>query len=448
MGRFTNNSLALGETPMILALLLPLIALNSIASEGTPSGQKGPVFLLEVRGSINPGSAAYITESIRKAEQEKAQAIILKLDTPGGLLSSTRDIIQSISASSVPFITFVSPSGASATSAGALIAISSHLAAMAPGTNIGAAHPVGPQGEDVKGAMGDKVTNDTAALARSQAELRGRKKETAELIVTKSKSYSPEEARKEGAIDLVAGDLDALLTQLQGRKIKLDNPVREVTLETKGITASSVTFLEMNTKQYFLHLIAHPNISTMLLAIGGVAIYAEVSAGFSLLVPGIFGLFCILLAFVSLQMLPINIGGVLLFVLGFGLLAAEFFVTSYGLLTVAALISIFVGGLFLIDPSVGKELHVSLTLLSSIVFGIGFVAFFFGYLFSREKRGLKNGIGDQVVGQTAKVLEVWAGGLEGRALVNGELWNFVAKETLRSGEERKVHAVKGVHIHL
>jgi membrane-bound serine protease (ClpP class) len=397
----------------------------------------GPMQLIDVNGSINPGSASYITESIQRAEAEQAEAVILRLNTPGGLLSSTRDIIQGISSSKIPVITYISPGGASATSAGALITIASHVAVMAPGTNIGAAHPVGGQGEEVKGPMGEKVTNDTAALARSQAELRGRSSEAAAKIVTKSESFSPEEALKAKVIDFIAADQESLLGQLKGRKVK--TAAGEITLTA----ASAPVIREMNLKQKFLHLIADPNISTMLIAIGGLAIYAEISSGFSVLVPGIFGLFCLLLGFVSLQTLPINVGGALLFALGFALLVAEAFVTSYGLLTVAALVALFLGGLFLMDPAT-TDMRVSLSLLIPMVGSVGFIMAIIGLMLYREKKGL--GTQDRVVGALAKIAT--SEGRSGTAYVNGELWSFDSDEALQAGDEAPVQEIKSMRIQL
>lgn len=411
---------------MILSLFLALTAFAA-----------GPMHLIEVNGSINPGSASYIVESIQKAEAEQAEAVILRLNTPGGLLSSTRDIIQGISSSKIPVITYISPGGASATSAGALITIASHVAAMAPGTNIGAAHPVGGQGEEVKGPMGEKITNDTAALARSQAELRGRNAEAAARIVTKSESFSPEEALKAKVIDLIAADQENLLTQLKGRKVK--TAAGEIQLTA----AAPPTLREMNLKQKFLHLIADPNISTMLIALGGLAIYAEISSGFSLLVPGIFGLFCLLLGFVSLQTLPVNVGGALLFALGFALLVAEAFVTSYGLLTVAALVALFLGGLFLMDPST-TDMRVSLSLLIPMVGSVGFIMAIIGFLLYREKKGL--GTQDRVVGTVAKIAT--SEGKSGTAYVNGELWSFDSDEALQPGDEALVRELKSMRVQL
>jgi membrane-bound serine protease (ClpP class) len=430
---------------ILLALAAAIAALASSLAFAVPAGPSA-LHLIEVNGSINPGSAAYILDSLKLAEAAQAQGLILRLNTPGGLLSSTRDIIQGISAAKTPVIVFVSPGGASATSAGALITISAHVAVMSPGTNIGAAHPVGSGGEDVKGTMGEKVTNDTAALARAQATLRGRDPQTAALIVTKSESFSPEEALKKKAIDLIAPNVDGLLTQLDGRKINVGGESQ--TLSTKGLTAENLVRVEMSLKQKVLHMIADPNISALLLTLGGLAIYAEVASGFSVIVPGVFGLFCLLLAFVSLQTIPLNVGGALLFALGFALLAAEVFVTSYGLLTLAALVCLFLGGLFLVDPA-ATDLRVSLSLLIPLVAGVGICLAFLAYIVARDRRAGKTiNTGDQVVGALARVQSVEGSGHTGRAYANGELWAFDSDETLRVGDEAPVSGLRGVRLQL
>lgn len=402
-----------------------------------------PFHFIEVEGSINPGSADFIVESIAAAEAEKSQGLILRLNTPGGLLSSTRDIIQSINSSKIPVVVFVAPGGASATSAGALIAISSHVSAMAPGTNLGAAHPVGSGGEEVKGPMGDKVTNDTAALARSQASLRGRSPEAAERIVTKSESFSAEEAVKGKVVDLIALDLPSLLKGLEGRSVKVGDQMLKLT----AVTPSEVVTREMNLKQKFLHLIADPNISALLIALGGLAIYAEISSGFSTLVPGIFGLFCLLLGFVSLQTLPLNVGGALLMGLGLSLLAAEAFVVSYGLLTIAGLTALFLGGLFLIDPAT-TDMRVSLNLLIPLMSGIALVMAGMLYILYRDGKSGSTESGDQIVGAVARVAVVDADKLHGTAYANGELWSYDSEEPLQPGDEAFVESLQGMRIRL
>jgi membrane-bound serine protease (ClpP class) len=398
---------------------------------------------IEIDGSINPGSSNYIVENITRAETAGADGLIVRINTPGGLLSSTRDIIQAINQSKIPVIVHVGPGGASATSAGALIALSAHLVSMAPGANMGAAHPVGAGGEEVKGPMGDKVTSDTAALARSQAVLRGRNATAAENIVRKSESFSAEEAVKNKVADFVAADIPALMANLSGRAVKINDR----TLKLAAGTAESLVRVEMNMRQGFLHLVADPNISALLMALGGIAIYAEISSGFTLLVPGIFGLFCLLLGFVSLQTIPLNVGGALLLALGLALLAAEAFVTSYGLLTVAALAAIFIGGLFLVDPAT-TDMRVSLSLLIPLVGGIGIVMLGVGYVLYRDRRENTSGAREQVVGQEAEVVLSENEGRRGSAYVNGELWSFDSEESLKIGDHARVDSVEGIRLKL
>lgn len=427
-------------TPAIV--LRPMITLLLLLSLSFSSTGNAAYRQIEVTGTINPGSADFILDSLQKAQEETA--LLIKLNTPGGLLSSTRDIIQGFSQSNVPVIVFVTPGGASATSAGALITMASHIAVMSPGTNIGAAHPVATGGQEVKGPMGDKVTNDTAALARSQATLRGRNAALAEAIVTQSKSFTAEEALKNKLINYIAKDTADLLSQLEGEKILVNDTPLSLTSKEEIIHG------EMNLKQKFLHIISDPNISTMLLALGGLAIYVEVSSGFATIFPGTFGLFCLLLGFISLQTLPVNVGGALLFILGFALLIAEAFITSYGLLTVASLISLFLGGLFLIDPATGGNIRVSYSILIPLIAGIGFVALFIAFQFIRDRLANKStiAIGDSMVGAKAIVDTVEDTNKVGTAYINGELWTFFSDEPLEKGQEAIVESLQGMKVKL
>jgi membrane-bound serine protease (ClpP class) len=435
MGRSTGRYARHGKYMISLLLTLFFFTPSSLATEAR---------YIELQGSINPGSAGFILENISAAEKDSNPLLILRLDTPGGLLSSTKDIIQGISASKVPVVVYVGPSGASATSAGALIGLAAHVLVMAPGTNIGAAHPVGSGGEDVKGAMGEKVTNDTAALARAQAALRGRSTEAAELIVLKSKSYTSEEAVKANAADFVAANNEELLKKLDGRSVKIGEPALDHKIHSKELTLSQK---EMNLQQRLLHFIADPNLSAMLMTLGGLAIYAEVSSGFTLLIPGAIGLFCLVLGFISLQTLPVNIGGAILFALGFLMLIAEAYITSYGLLTVAALASLLVGGLFLIDPAAG-DMRVSLSILLPIVGGVGLIAAFVGYLMARDAVKLKDPPKDPLLVAPAKIETVESDGKSGTAYVNGELWKFRSKENVKLGETCQVKKIEGMTLHL
>jgi membrane-bound serine protease (ClpP class) len=395
------------------------------------------IYFVEITGSINPGSASYFMEAVNKAQS--GRALVLQLNTPGGLLSSTRDMIQAISQSKVPVVVYVAPGGASATSAGALIALSSHVAAMAPGSNIGAAHPVASGGQDVKGDMGEKVTNDTAALARAQAELRGRPKDEAEKIVTKSQSYSSEEAVKKKVVEIQAGSLEELLTALS----KTTNPITgKDSVAPLGFTAKDLENIPMNLKQKVLHFIADPNISAMLIALGGLALYAEVSSGFATLIPGAIGVFCLLLGFISMQTIPINLGGVLLFLLGFFFLVAEAFITSYGLLTLASVVSLFLGGLFFIDPS-AASMRVSLSLLIPLVGGIGIVVATIAYILAKDARAKKTNW-NSAEGKSAVVNKLNADARSGYIILDGELWEFSSDTPLNVGDEVVVEKMESL----
>lgn len=379
------------------------------------------IALINLKGSINPGSAAFIKDALSSAQSQNLQALILKLDTPGGLLSSTRDIVQAISLSKIPVITFVAPGGASATSAGAIIGISSHVLAMAPGTNIGAAHPVEGSGQDVKGNMGEKIVNDTSALVRSQAALRDRNVVLAQEIVQKSTSLTPEEAQKQTLIDIIAKDNDDLMKQLDGREIKVDEQGKTVLLETTG---ASLKVFEMTLSQKILHLLADPNISTMLMALGGIAIYAEVSSGFTVIAPGVFGVISLVLAFISLQLLPIHVGGLILLFSGAVMLIAEAFLVSYGLLGFFGLASIVLGAMFMIDPASGADLKVSWAVLGPTLSGIAVVFAFIAWQLRLSRENTK--VFDPLVGVIGKLDTLNPDKKSGKILVQGVLWDFTS----------------------
>ena len=265
---------------------------------------------------------------------------------------------------------------------------------------------------------------------------------SAAAIVTKSESFTAEEALKKKAVDFVVADIPALLAAIDGREVSVAGGV--VKFETKGITPIK---MEMTLQQKVLHAIADPNISTLLLTLGGIGLYAEFSAGFSVVVPGALGVLCLLLGFVSLQTIPVNVGGAMLFLLGFALLAAEAYVTSYGLLTVAALASIFFGGLFLVDAG-ASDLRVSLYLLVPLVASLGACTAIVGLLLLRDQRRPKLSKQDPVVGKRARVHQISADGKHGKAYVNGELWNFDANQALVVGEEALVEALVRMQLQL
>ena len=319
-----------------ILLLLLSIVVGSFAN--------GPqIDVVEYQGIINPPAAEFIAKAIKESAEKKAAAIIIRLDTPGGLDQSMRTIVKDIIASEIPVIVFVSPSGARAASAGTFITMAAHIAAMAPGTNIGAAHPVSISGGETKGDMAAKLENDAAAYIKGIAHKRGRNEQWAEDAVRKSVSITAEEALKIKVIDFVAKDIDELLAAVNGRSIITEKGA--VALNIKGAKINKV---EMGIRFKILSLLADPNIAYILLMLGIYGIFFELSSPGAIL-PGVVGGIFLILAFYGLQTLPINYAGLLLILLALILFIAEVKVTSYGLLTIGGIISMFIGSLMLID---------------------------------------------------------------------------------------------------
>ncbi|HCK69645.1 MAG TPA: serine protease, partial [Nitrospina sp.] len=313
----------------------------------SPAHSKDLVIVVKISGSINPAVAEYISHEISQANADQEALIVLHMDTPGGLDTSMRQIIKKIQGSQVPVASFVAPSGSRAASAGTFITIASHIAAMAPGTNIGAAHPVnmmggGGESEQAK-TMEHKVVNDAAAYIRSLAQLRNRNEHWAELAVVKSVSISAEEAMRLNVIDLVAADVKALVLAVDGRKVQVASGF--ITLKTGNL---QIVYHEMNPRQKFLDIISSPNVAYILMMIGMVGLYFELSNP-GLVLPGVIGAISLILALYAMQTLPINYAGLLLILFGVILFIAEISIMSYGLLSVSGVISIFLGSTMLID---------------------------------------------------------------------------------------------------
>lgn len=427
-----------------LILFLTLFSFCSIAYGETIPIRK--FTKIKVSGVINPGTVSYIQMGIDKTVAQGGEALIVELDTPGGLLSSTRDIVKAISLSPVPLVIFVYPGGARATSAGAIISIASHIVVMAPGTNIGAATPVviGGSGEQKKdkeknGDMERKMKNDTAAFVRAQATLRGRNVDLADEIVNKAVSLSAKEALEKDIIDYIAKDMNDLLLQLDGKKLSFNS--KKFVFKTKGVQEESITFIDASYAQKFLSLIANPTISTMLMALGGLCIYIFVNSGFSSILAGAIGFLSIILAFISFQTIPINVGAIALLLLGIVLLIAEVFVTSFGFLAVAGMAAIAAGSIFLVDTT-HADIQVSLWLVGSTLFAITVIVFVIGFLFSREKR-IEGGY-DPFHDATATVRELDEGNRSGKVFINGEIWNFISEEEVKLGDEVKISKKQGL----
>ncbi len=393
-----------------------------------------PVLAIQVEGVIAPSAADYIIRAIKQADREVAQALVIELDTPGGLDLSMRSIIKEMLAAERPIVVYVSPSGARAASAGAFITLAAHVAAMAPGTNIGAAHPVnlgGPMDKE----MSKKVTNDAAAYIRTIAEQRGRNAQWAEDAVRKSVSATEKEALKLKIIDLVADKLDDLLVALDGREVTTAHG--KVMLHTKGV---EVTRIEMGLRDKILKVISDPTIAYILLMLGLAGLYFELSTPGAIL-PGVLGGIFLILAFYGFQTLPINYAGLLLILLAIILFIAEVKVTSYGMLTVGGIVAMILGS-FMLIRSPEPFLRIS---LSAILFTTAATAAFFGFIVTMALRAQRQktttGV-EGLIGQVGTVRTPLKP--EGSVLVGGELWSAQCEEGAEPGDKVRVRAVKGL----
>ncbi len=408
-----------------ILLLLFLIFLNKEALCSKKA------FVIKLTGTINPGSAGYVVRGIKNAEKEGAYLVVIQIDTPGGLATSMRQIIKAILNSKVPVVCYVFPSGAGAASAGAIITISAHIAAMAPGTNIGAAHPVAVGGRDIGRNMSEKIVNDMASYARSIAKQRGRNARWIERAIRESVSITADEALKKNVIDIIAKDMDELFRKINGMKVKL--PSGEITLSTEKI---EVVYFKPNLRDKILETISDPNIAYILMMIGLTGLYFELAHPGSIL-PGIIGAISLILAFYAFHTLPVNYAGLLLIALGIIMFILEVKVTSYGLLTIGGIISLLLGSMMLFE-----DMRVSLKVMFPTI--IMFALFFLLItLFAikahriRPKTGLEALIGEE------GIVESWKDG-RGIVFVHGEYWNAESDENLKPGDKVKVRSFKGL----
>ncbi len=400
------------------------------------------VYVIKVDGTINPATAEYISNSIRKAAEEGAECLIIELDTPGGLLESTRSIVKSILSAEIPIIVFVYPSGARAGSAGVFITLSAHIAVMAPGTNIGAAHPVGIGGMgDTSKVMEQKITNDAAAFVRTIAEKRNRNVKWAEKAVRESISSTETEALRDSVIDLIARDLRDLLDKIDGRKVKIDSG--EKVLHTRD---AKVKFVEMNWRERLLALISDPNIAYILLLLGIYGILFELYNPGAIF-PGVIGAICLILAFYSLQALPINYAGLALIVLGVILLLLEIKIVSHGLLTIGGAISLLLGSIMLIN-SPFELMQISLTvIITAVALTVLFFLFAIGMALKAQRRKPTTGkealVGERGIALT-KFKPAQNGWATGQVRVHGEIWKAVSQDVINPNEEVVVRGIEGL----
>ena len=397
------------------------------------------IVVVKIFGAINPAVAEFVSQEIHQANKEQQALIVVNMDTPGGLDTSMRQIIKKIQSSHVPVASYVSPSGSRAASAGTFITIASHIAAMAPGTNIGAAHPVNMMGgnNEQESTMDKKVVNDAAAYIRSLAELRNRNSHWAELAVVKSVSISAEEAKRLNVIDLIAGNVKALTLAIDGREIQTASG--PMILKTGRL---EIVYHEMSPRLKMLDIISNPNVAYVLMMIGVVGLYFEMSNP-GLVFPGVIGAVSMVLAFYAMQTLPIDYAGLLLVLLGALFFIAEIGVMSYGLLSIAGVVSIFLGSTMLIDSD-DPAMQISQSILYptlglTIVFSIGII------VFATQTRNLKKqGGAEGMLGETGIVKENL--NPHGRVLVHGELWEAECEGEIMEGEHVIVESVEGLKV--
>jgi len=403
-----------------------------------PSGE---IVVVRIDGPINPVVGEFVAGEITQANGAAAELIVIQMNTPGGLDTSMRQIIRAIENSEIPVVSYVSPGGSRAASAGTFITIASHIAAMAPGTNIGAAHPVnlmggGGGGEQAK-TMEEKVVNDASAYIRSLAEQRGRNAYWAELSVRKSASVSAEEAKRLNVINLIAANLDGLVLALDGREVKMNRG--PYILHTTG---KQIVYKEMNQRQKILDAISNPNVVYILMMLGLVGLYLELSNP-GLILPGVIGGISLILALYAMQTLPVNYAGFLLILLGVILFIAEINVMSYGLLLVGGTISIFLGSLMLIDSD-DPAMQISRAVLYPTVAVTTLTAIGTVYLATRSAR-LRTTTGSEgLIGATGVVTAELNPG--GRVLVHGETWNAESDTVISGGEKVVVESIDGLKI--
>ena len=403
----------------LLALfIIPIIGLlaGGIISASTPT-----IEVLQVEGTIVPVVADYIDRGISHAEDADATACIIELNTPGGLLTSTEKIVQKIMNANVPIIVFVSPKAAWAASAGTFITLSAHIAAMTPGTTIGAAHPVSGGGQEIPEEQMKKIVEFSAKWMKTIAEERGRNMGEAELAVTESKSFSDVDALECNLIDMRADNLETLISQINGSKVILANG-EEVTINTTGYKPGNETKNEMNAIERFLQAISDPNIAYILFTLATIGLITEISNP-GMIFPGVAGGISLFLAFYSLGVLNAYWGGILLILLAIGLLIAEYFTTSFGLLTTAGVVSLVMGSLILFSHSPGVE--VNRGLIAGVAAAIAvFAIFVIGAIIRGQKRRKATGA-EGMIGKVAIAKTPLAP--TGTVLADGELWTAIAE---------------------
>jgi membrane-bound serine protease (ClpP class) len=420
---------------LLLMTFLPLFASTST------------VIKLEIKGAIGPASSNYLKEGMAAAVRQNAQMMLIELDTPGGLSTSMREMIQVITNSTMPVIIYVSPKGARAASAGTYLIYASHVAAMAPGTNLGAATPVSlmpiPNVTDSNtsspSALEKKVINDAMAYIKSLAELNERNVSWAVEAVKEGKSISAKDALRYGVIDLMAENTNELLNKLEGRSVTVSG--KSITLRTEGVI---ILNFEADWKTKFLSIITDPNIAYMLLLIAIYGIFFELMNPGAIF-PGVIGVISGVIALYALNMIPFNYAGLLLIILGIAFMVAEVFIMGFGILGIGGVIAFAFGSLLLFDAqTLGSGVSIPLIIAFSLV-SLGFFIFVLRFILHSRSVKIVTGV-DEMVGATAKVLESTKDGY--RVRCHGEIWYATSDDELEVGQNVRVESLSGLTLHV
>jgi len=408
-------------------LLLVCTAAAQAVDEGAVSGK---VLVVDLESAVSSGSAMFLENVLEEAWESRAALVVVRLDTPGGLATSMRQMVKAVLNSPVPVVVYVAPSGAGAASAGVLITIAGHVAAMAPGTNIGAAHPVSIGGKDIgQEEMSRKIVNDMASYGRAIANEKGRNGEWVEKAIRESVSITAQEALEQNVIDLVARDVGDLLEKIDGREVEVRG--RKVVLETRGL---EIVTYKSGFRDRLLRAISDPNISMLLLLLGAAGLYFEFTNPGAIF-PGVIGAVALLLAIFSFQALPVNFVGLMLIGLAFVLFILEVTIASYGLLSIGGLVCLALGAVMLFE-----ENPVSLSfLIPVLVFVGGFFVIVAGLAFRAHHRRPSGG-SEGIVGEVGTVIEKID--REGLVFVHGEYWRARSEEIIEPGEEVEVVGIQ------
>ncbi len=421
---------------MVLGMLGPVLA--HAQEPNSPHA-----LVMNVDGIINSVKVRFVSRAIEQAAEDNATLLVIQLDTPGGLLGATRDIVQLLLESPIPVAVYVSPSGARAGSAGTFITAAAHFAVMAPGTNIGAASPIAASGQGLDDTLASKIENDTAALIRSIAQTRGRNQDKLEATVRSAASYSAQEALADNVVDLIADDLDDMLAKLDG--LTADTSFGLVEMETAEIGTRS---FEKNILEHFLEFISDPNVSFILLSVGALGIVVEIFNP-GLVAPGVVGVICLLLAFLALGNLPVNWAGVVFVVLAVILIVLEVAVSGFGILGVGAMVSLMVGGVLLFNqfgdtsPTL-PSIDVNRWLLASLGGVVGAAMIYVvRAAYQSRKEGPLAKVSD-LIGTIGRVTGELAP--TGIVLVGNKTWTAISEDAsvIATGEQVQVRSVAGL----